>query len=229
VGLSSVLRFCDEVDVDVRLRQGSCVRARKFAGRVRRSREVGIFGIPCSGESTSGDHAAFVRSEHALLLAVADGLGHGVEAHHAAGTALDGLRAYLDRGLDAFVTDRHEALVGTRGAALSLLRIDDEAGACEHLGVGNVAVGLESFRHSRKLAGSAGIVGGTTRARGRGRLERASLGHADVVWLATDGVSSKATIADERDLLHDHPVVIAEAIARSFGRDHDDVTVLVAR
>jgi anti-sigma regulatory factor (Ser/Thr protein kinase) len=229
VGLSSVLRLSDEVDVDVRVRQGSCVRARKFAASVRRSREVGIYGVPCAGESTSGDHAAFVRSEHGLLLALADGLGHGPEAYQAAGLALDGLRSYVDRSLEQLVEDRHAALVGTRGAALAVVRLDDEAGDCEHFGVGNVAVGLESFRSSRKLTGRSGIVGGTTIARTRGRLERAELRPNEVVWLASDGVSSRASIALERDLLHDHPIVVAEAIANLHGRDHDDVTVLVAR
>ncbi len=229
VGLSSVLRLSDEVDIDVRLRQGSCVRARKFAARVPRSREVGIYGIPCAGEATSGDHAAFVRTEHSLLLALADGLGHGPEAYHAAGLALDGLRSFVDRSLEQLVDERHEALVGTRGAAVALLRLDEEAGVCEHFGVGNVAVGLEGFRSSRKLTGRSGIVGGTTISRTRGRLERAELRPHEVVWLASDGVSSKASIALERDLLHDHPIVIAEAVARMHGRDHDDVTVLVAR
>ena len=48
------LPAADEVDIDVRLGEGTCVWARKFASPVPKAREVAIFGRPCEGEAVSG-------------------------------------------------------------------------------------------------------------------------------------------------------------------------------
>src|SRR6185295_18454260 len=91
-GLSSVLRLADEVDFDVRIGEGTCVFARKLVEPPPHKSEVAIFGRPHVGERISGDDAAFVRDGSSLLIAVADGLGHGSEARAASGAAVSFVR-----------------------------------------------------------------------------------------------------------------------------------------
>lgn len=105
-GLASVRRFMDELDVDVRLGEGTCIWARKFAGQVAYRSEVAILGRPCEGERESGDDAAFLRQADALTIGVIDGLGHGILAREVAAPACSVLRSHLGQ---ASLRQRHEA------------------------------------------------------------------------------------------------------------------------
>src|SRR5215472_9847632 len=90
VGLQAVLELSDETDFDVRLGEGTCVWARKFAAPPpHRRRQIGVYGRSCPEEITSGDDALFVRRDDALLVAIADGLGHGTPAREASETAME--------------------------------------------------------------------------------------------------------------------------------------------
>src|SRR5258708_1214396 len=89
IGLSGAMRLADEIDFDVRLGQGTCLRARKFPQRVSRRREVAILSRPCEGERVDGDDAIALRTRRGLRLALADGLGHGPEARIAAARAIE--------------------------------------------------------------------------------------------------------------------------------------------
>jgi anti-sigma regulatory factor (Ser/Thr protein kinase) len=88
-GVAAVFRLADEVDVDVRVGEGTCFRARTLVTSPRQRAEVAIYGTACPGERVAGDDAAFVRTPGGvLLIAVADGLGHGPEARRAAAQAV---------------------------------------------------------------------------------------------------------------------------------------------
>ena len=58
------------------------------------------------------------------LIGALDGLGHGAEAAEAASLGVDVLRAARAEPLDVLVQRCHRALSGTRGAAMTLVRID---------------------------------------------------------------------------------------------------------
>ena len=83
-GLAAVAELGDELDVDTRRGEGTCIRVRVFAARITRVREVGVIGRPIEGEDLNGDDALVRRIGDALVAIVIDGLGHGVEAREAA-------------------------------------------------------------------------------------------------------------------------------------------------
>lgn len=231
-GLAAVLRLSDEVDFDVRLRQGTCVRARKFEG-ARRRREVAILGRPADGERTSGDDAAFVRVGDDLLIALADGLGHGPDAAIAARAAVDSVLADPGRGLVDLLTEASAALVRTRGAAMSLLRIDERFGGLHHCGVGNVTTCVIGPSNRRTFTGTSGVLGMPAKVAGRPfarRLEeeRADLSAWDLALAFTDGLSSRAELDPRSERERRHPLLVAHALLRAFGRGHDDATIVVA-
>jgi anti-sigma regulatory factor (Ser/Thr protein kinase) len=230
VGLSGARELATEMDIEVRRGEGTCVRARVFDESVARGREVGVYSLAIAGEPVSGDDAVFVRDDEdgsGLQLAVADGLGHGTAARDAARVVV---APALEPGVDlerAF-EQAHAAAGGTRGAVVAFARIDDTKAEVACLLAGNVAVQVVSPRAARRLGGTAGFAG-MPGARPRARVQRESIAPRDALMLFTDGVTSRAAIEDDLELLREHPVVIAHEVLNRFGRPTDDALVLVVR
>jgi anti-sigma regulatory factor (Ser/Thr protein kinase) len=228
VGLSSVQELADEIDLDVRIGEGSCVWARKFAGEVPPRKQVGIYGRPFPGEPESGDDAAFARGEDALLLAVADGLGHGNLAREPSRRAVETALARRDASFDAVLLSCHDALSGTRGAVLTLARLHEADGRVEAACAGNVAAHLYGLDRTRRFTASSLVLG----LRGRPprcMIERTDLAPRDVLALFSDGLVSDADLEGQLELLREHPIVIAQRLVERFARGTDDVLVAVAR
>jgi anti-sigma regulatory factor (Ser/Thr protein kinase) len=91
-----------------------------------------------------------------------DGLGHGPEAAKAARAAIDALeRAVLGAGRR--LQAAHEALRITRGAALSVARIDYAGNDVRFAGIGNVSGVVIDGATRRALISHNGIVGANMR------------------------------------------------------------------
>lgn len=227
IGLAAVFELADELDFDVRVGEGTCIWARKFARPVTPRRQVGIYGRPYPGEEISGDHACFVRDDSSLLLGVVDGLGHGPFARIPAELAIATQRAHPLSSLEQIVDSCHIALDGTRGAVMSTARLDEAYSALTTACVGNVSVRLYGPQLSHRFAESSFVLG----ARGqkiRPALGARTLAKRDVVVMFTDGLLSRFELESELDLLREHPIVIAQRLVERFARGSDDVCVLVA-
>lgn len=227
VGVSAVRRQVDELDVDVRLEEGTCVWARKFAEPVPRRPEVGIYGVPRLGERVSGDDAMFARSDGGLTVALADGLGHGPVAREASRTVIEALRAASGAALTPTVQRLDELARETRGAALTIVRLDEAARALECVAVGNVIAMYVDLQGTKHFGGSAWTVGGKAHTAKPVRPERALAPQGGALALFSDGSSRSASI--EAQTLRDPPILTAQRLAQTFGRSNDDVTVLVVR
>jgi hypothetical protein len=225
VGLAAVHELADEVDMDVRLGEGLCVRARKYAQASHRGRRVGIYGRPFPGESVSGDDATFARSGGSLLAGVADGLGHGPAARHAAALAMRLLADRAGVALEQALSECDPALVGTRGAVATAARVDD-LGSVSVAAVGNVGAHVYGPAGSGRFGGTSFVLGA------RGQVKRIAsetrlLGPRDVLVLFSDGIKSSMDLGADLDLLREHPVVVAQRVVERFARPDDDVLVLV--
>jgi anti-sigma regulatory factor (Ser/Thr protein kinase)/serine/threonine protein phosphatase PrpC len=226
VGLSAAYRLCDEMDFDVRLQEGTYVAARKFAQPLPRS-EVAIFGRPIAGERESGDDAAFVRSEQALLVAVADGLGHGPEAREASARAMATVRDQHAGDLPALLNACDQALRGTRGAVMATARLDRSAATLTHAGAGNINTHLYRPRASRRF-GSVACVLGTRGPSPRLTSETEPLEPRSLLIMFSDGITSRADLSNDLELLRQPSLVIAHQLVVRYGRTTDDALVLVA-
>ena len=83
---------------------------------------------PRPGENVCGDRLLAVDvNGTGALIGVLDGLGHGAEAAEAANCGVEVLRNARSEPLDVLVQLCHRALSGTRGAAMTLARIDFRA------------------------------------------------------------------------------------------------------
>ncbi|HVY45813.1 MAG TPA: ATP-binding protein [Minicystis sp.] len=228
IGLHGVLQLSDEVDFDVRQGEGTCVWARKFAEALPRRRKVAIFGRPITGEVVSGDDAAFARLDgDALAVAVADGLGHGVEARAASNAAIDAFLAAPDRAPDAALAAAHDELGDTRGAVMAVARLGAD-GAVAASSVGNVTMHVAGRKSSRRFGAQTWVLGQRAPRRPY-TLERASIEPHEMLVLFSDGLGSKLGLDGDDDLLREPPLVTAHELLKRYGKDHDDALVLVAR
>lgn len=255
IGLSGARRLADEVDIDVRLGEGTCVWARKFAVPVRRRTEVAILGAPLKGERVNGDFAGFLRLPDALLLLVADGLGHGPEARAAAQLAVasvlgEGDPQHNEHGERSVPLDAPAKLLevasaalseqrGCRGAVLGVARWEEPGALPGHLhrltfaGAGDVTGILSDDASSERLSSSAWVLGrpGYPRAPRSSALaeQRLAVGAQPVLALFSDGLQTRAALPVEGALRRQHPLVLAHHLLRTYGRGTDDALVLVAR
>jgi len=183
-------------------------------------------GRPHPHETVSGDAWRIDWHQHHCRITVVDGLGHGPAAAEAAQRALSSLAARPELGPVEAVYACHEALRSTRGAALTVVRIDTRAMRLSHAGAGNVDGRIWNGRRDQRLSPQRGIVGNVLP-----RLVVAEFDLADewILIIHTDGISSR--FATET-ILGEQPVTpndIAQSLLERWSRPMDDATVVVAR
>jgi hypothetical protein len=120
-------------------------------------------GRSLPGQEVSGDAAWVEENGTKVRVAVLDGLGHGPEAHAASALALERLPQLRALSLEAAFQTLDQALLRSRGAALSMADLDLEAGHLRWAGVGNVEgvllKGKDPGRLRERLLLQSGIVG----------------------------------------------------------------------
>lgn len=228
IGLAAARDMAHELDFDIRIGEGTCVWARRFAGELAPARQVGIYGRPKGGEARSGDGACFARRDGALVVGVCDGLGHGEPAHEASVAAMQTFTSAIARSPADIITACHGALAKTRGAVMAVAVVDDAVGSMDLSSVGNVATHVYGVRTGRRFGGSSFVVGAPQRA-WRVYTEAAPIAARETLVMFTDGITSRVALEDDFDLLREHPIVIAHQVLEKFVRDGDDALVLVAR
>lgn len=180
-----------------------------------------------AGEAASGDAAVALPCAGGVLLAAIDGIGHGAAAVTASARAVALLSAHPDETLERLVARCHDDLKGTRGAALTLARLDPGAGTLTWLAVGNVAgVVLPSGGGppGPAVLQLAGVVG----AQLPPQLLPATvaLEPGDGLLLHTDGIDP--AVAD-RVRVRGELGPLADGLLRRHRRGDDDALVLLAR
>jgi phosphoserine phosphatase RsbX len=185
---------------------------------------------PRPGEQVCGDRPIAVDVNGiGALVGVLDGLGHGAEAATAARCGVDVLDGARAQPLEELIQLCHRALSGTRGAAMTLARIDFRTDTLRWVGIGNVTANLVAkrpagveVRSSARLA--AGIVG--YRIPEALTPQEVPIRPGDLLVIASDGIAEDHL--DDIDFAAP-ALVIAEQILRSHGKDNDDALVLTAR
>jgi phosphoserine phosphatase RsbX len=187
-------------------------------------------GRPRPGEHVSGDQSIAVGIEgRAALFGVLDGLGHGPAAANAAMAAVEAVKNAGGERVEVLVQLCHRVLDGTRGAAMTLARVDFEAGQLCWTGVGNVTANLVAkaatgiqVRSSARL--TAGIVG--YRIPEISPAQVVPIRTGDLLIITSDGIAEDHL--DHIDFAAP-ATVIAEHILSKHAKESDDAMVLAAR
>jgi serine phosphatase RsbU (regulator of sigma subunit) len=132
-----------------------------------------------------GDHCGWWNTPEIIVVAVADGLGHGPEAALAAEMAMMCIESSLGKSLEQLFLYCQENLQSTRGVALTVAFINKKSGLTKLASVGNIRTILIKKDKDYRFGSARGIVGG-----GYGRLnpEEFIICPGDVLALFSDGL-----------------------------------------
>lgn len=228
-GLGAVRRLSSAVDVYTVPEKGTVLLARVVNGTARTREaafEIGGLSIPMRGESVCGDDFAFVERQHATVVMVVDGLGHGPLAADCASAAVEALKESSSDDAPELMREVHGALRTTRGAAAAVARLDPIAGELQFCGVGNIAGFIWENGASKHLVSHPGIVGHDVR---NVRELTYKLGDNVLVLLYSDGISTHWSLGAYPGLTFHDPSLIAGVIYRDHKRGRDDATVVAVR
>ncbi len=176
-------------------------------------------------EPHCGDQAGYWESDGKTVLCIIDGLGHGESAEHAALAALDFVGNHHHEPLTEVFAACDKAVHNTRGVAMGIAVIDQEAETLTYAGIGNTR-GVISGNGKRdfNLSNNYGIIGGGYR-----RLvpESLPLAAGDMVLLYTDGFPEIIDLAAYDDGIKADLEQWAERIVQDWRREADDAGILI--
>jgi serine phosphatase RsbU (regulator of sigma subunit) len=182
-------------------------------------------GRPHPGEQLSGDAHEVNWTGSSCRISLVDGLGHGPEAAAAAAFARSNLAAQPHLDPIEAIKACHQALRDTRGAAISVVKVDPITRRLVGAGVGNVVVHVKSSGASHTLLTDRGIVGYKLPVVHPFEL---TLGNDWLLIVHTDGMSARFGMEATLPRLAGGPQAFADEILRRWARDDDDATIVVA-
>lgn len=232
-GLGGIQRLADTFDIYSQRGHGTVVLAR-IADAQRPGHQpdrgeslddrLGVVCVPVQRESECGDAWRVIAAPGRLAVMVVDGLGHGRGAAEVANLATAAYPSVAGSPPEEALAGIDRALRGSRGAALSLVVIGEAARQARFSGVGNVDGRVLNDGSAAHLVPQNGIVGHAM----------PTLRATTVAWPAgarlvmhSDGVSARWRADAYPGLANAHPALLAGVLYRDFGRERDDVTVLV--
>ena len=229
IGMGAVDRLADSVEISSQPERGTVVVAR-FEGDRRRPVVQGpAAGITraIAGETVCGDAYAFRREGDRTLMMVADGSGHGPLAALASREAV---RVFLSgvgvSSPEPALRTVHEALNGTRGAAVAVAELDLAAGVVRFAGIGNIAGAVVTGDAKQSMVSIGGVAGFRTPTI---RLFTYPLVAGSLVVLASDGVTPRWNAGDLGPVLGRSALLVAATVLRDSAVRPDDACVAVAR
>ncbi|MEI6434831.1 MAG: SpoIIE family protein phosphatase [Bacteroidota bacterium] len=243
IGMGTIRRFSDEMEinppVDIEFRDiffsgipqfKNCIRTIKYLpGKhwmgTNRNLEIGAASRCKPGELLNGDSYLVTHLGPGLSVAsVIDGLGHGSEANLASQLARGQIILKSEQPVGVLMQHVHNALQGTRGSTIGLLRIDNENKKISFSGIGNIEGFLFTPEGKKNFLSFGGIMGHNMRTP---RVFDFDFNPGDIICMFSDGITSRWKF-DEIDWT-ENSQKIAENILTQFSRPNDDATVLIIR
>jgi anti-sigma regulatory factor (Ser/Thr protein kinase) len=230
-GLGAIQRMSKQSDIYTLPGKGTVVLARWWLSRngskPAPANRLGAVNVPMPGEDVCGDAWGSARSGDDLVIIVADGLGHGLDARLASAEAVR--QVYQEPQLlpKALLMRVHQALRSTRGAAVAVARIDCLRGKLTFAGVGNISARIYAGSESKQnLVSLNGIAGHQCE-----RIQEFSYAWPEdgLLILHSDGLSTSTGLETYPGLAARDPALIAGLLYRDFCRGRDDATVVVAK
>jgi anti-sigma regulatory factor (Ser/Thr protein kinase) len=185
---------------------------------------LGVVCVPMRGEMECGDRWELVAAREGTTLMLVDGLGHGPEAAAAAACAAQAFHSSAQRWDDGGLSALDAEMRQTRGAAISVVHLDDRASNASFTGVGNVEARILGGVSTQHLVPQNGIVGHGMPVL-RPMPATWSVGGRLVMY--TDGIAARWRLDAYEHARSIHPALLAGMLYRDFARDRDDVTVIV--
>lgn len=228
-GLGAMERMSQHFEIYSRPEQGTAVLAQLWPNSRAPAPErtqIGALVVPKPGETVSGDAWCHHQRVEGVLVAGIDGLGHGFGAEQAAHEACRVLDDEKHRPLSRLIQLLHEGLRPTRGAAVTLLEVDWDAGRAASVAVGNVTAAFITSAGIKRIAADNGIVG---HVMAKPRELQHDCPPGAVLVMHSDGLTASWQPERYPGLMRYHPALIAGVLYRDCSRGRDDSLVVVIR
>ncbi|MBS1603266.1 MAG: SpoIIE family protein phosphatase [Bacteroidetes bacterium] len=230
-GLGSIKRLSDQFDVYSIKDWGTILVSRIYKDEqpVARKRRVDCQGINVAkqGESVSGDGFAVLESKEGSRILIADGLGHGVDAHQAVKKAIEAFVACSEESPTEVIRYLHTQLRKTRGIVGLVVVHNSRARTWKIAGVGNISGRWIGPLGSRNHVSYNGIIGYNI----PGTMNDQSLSYEEYPQFiaCSDGIRSRWDLTRFPMIGQHHGMIIASALYNEFVRGTDDASVLVCK
>jgi anti-sigma regulatory factor (Ser/Thr protein kinase) len=228
-GLGAIQRLSKQSDIYTIAGKGTVVLARWWLSRDgwHAAQRIGAVNVSKPGQEVCGDAWGYAQNREGLVIVVADGLGHGMEAKLASTEAVRQLYENPDLPPTALLTRIHQALRSSRGAAVAVASINSERGKLTFAGVGNIAARIYAGSEPRQnLVSMNGTAGHQCH-----RIQDFNYSWPEdgLLVLHSDGLSTSTGLESYPGLAARDPALIAGLLYRDFSRGRDDATVVVAK
>jgi anti-sigma regulatory factor (Ser/Thr protein kinase) len=228
-GFGAIVRLSHQIDVASWPGLGTAVLSRLKQGQPNGEPiavpRTGAVSVPKPGEQVCGDSWSVSCGPEGPTLLLVDGLGHGPDAAEAAVEAVRLFHRFGAHRLPALLDYIHGGLRATRGAAVSLARLEESSRKIIFAGIGNVAGVLVANGDLRRMVSMPGTAGHNAR-----KIQSFDYPFpSGLVILHSDGLLSSWTLEKYPNLAARHPSLIAAVLYRDLTRHRDDATVLVAK
>lgn len=188
--------------------------------------KISVMSRPYMGCKVNGDVYYIKEFNNKVILALIDGLGHGIEANKAAIRAKELLEENNYKPLKELLYSIDNGMKNTRGAVIGVCIIDKETKIFQYGSIGNVQLRYILNNKTKKFIATNGTLGVSLNT--RVNVQQSSYENGGIIAMNTDGISNKWEYDEYLDIPLHNPAVLSNMIFRDFARDNDDATVLVA-
>ena len=239
IGLGAIKRSSTLFDIYTQPNKGTAVLFRMWSKPLPyplkpRPLEIGVVAVPKNGEEISGDSWFACQRKERSLIAVVDGIGHGLLAAEAAHQAVVVIEQFSELSPSEILEKLNDSLKNTRGAAIAIIEFLFNKDKINFCGVGNINTKFISFGekiNKLNLVSSEGIVGYQfTRIKELTYpFENSSDSDFFILVMHSDGVSTRWDLSSYPGLYTRHPSLIAGVLYRDYSKHMDDITIITAR
>ena len=179
------------------------------------------------GQIVSGDGGIYTQTPEFFKLLVADGLGHGEEAHNAIIEARQAFMLCYDNDPVEIIRFIHQMIKKTRGAVGTVVVYDFKRKIWKIAGVGNISTGMSHYQGVRNLMSYNGIIGHNI----PNTMTSQEISSDDFpqVTLCSDGLKTRWDITRYPGIGKYDLSFLAAALYKDYGRRTDDMSVVVCK
>lgn len=230
-GLGSVKRLSDVFDIFSLKDWGTIIFSRVYRDELPHFRQKRIecngVNIPKTGEHLSGDGYCFAVMKDGFRVLIADGLGHGVEAHAAVIKAADAFLSCEDESPTETLRFIHSRIRKTRGIVGAIIRYTQSTRQWKFVSVGNIAIRWLAPLGNRNHIAYNGIIGYNI----PGSMNDQLLSQEDYpqIVACSDGIRSRWDFTRFPTVVQHHGTIIAAALYKEFARGTDDTSIIVCK
>ncbi|MBC8052215.1 MAG: SpoIIE family protein phosphatase [Sphingobacteriaceae bacterium] len=228
-GLGSIKRLSDYFEIYSILGWGTILLCRiyKNPDQQLKSKKILIRSLVVAkpGETLSGDGGMFSQNSEYFKLLVADGLGHGPEAHNVIVEARKAFSLCMENDPVEIIRFLHQAIKKTRGAVGTVVVYDFKRKVWKIAGVGNIATGMMNYQSVRNLMSYNGIIGHNI-PNNMSSQEMSSDDFHQII-LCSDGLKSRWDTSKYPGIYKYDLSFLAAALYKDYARKTDDMSVVI--